>query len=112
MQIKHEKKEVYKLYQSKVSKSGFHKIWNGVTLKNVMQDVYTSENKKFHAHNTANANDENGKTKLSNNDVVVIRTRKKNGEDFKVVYESYKTRVSFKSFLNIWYGMNWKSIKV
>lgn len=109
---KERKKEVYKLYQDKVSQSGFHKIWNGVTWQNIMQDVYTSENKKFHTHNTANANDENGKTKLSNNDVVVIRTRKKNGEDSKTVYKSYKTRISFKSFLNIWYGMNWKSIIV
>ena len=109
---KERKKEVYKLYQDKVSKSGFHKIWNGSTWKGVMDDVYTSENKDFHKHNTANANDENGKTKLSNNDVVTIRTRKKNGEHYNDVYEFYKSRITFKSFLNTWYGFNWKSIIV
>lgn len=43
-------------------------------------EVYTSENKKFHSHNTGNTGSQNGRSKLTEQDVINIRIRKKNGE--------------------------------
>jgi group I intron endonuclease len=105
------KKEVYKLYADKISKTGFHKVWNGVTWTNIMMNVYTDENKYFHAHNTANYGEENGTHKLSDNDVMIIRKKKKEGLSSKDVYKLYENKITFGSFINIWYNCNWHSIK-
>ena len=43
---------VYELYKDRISLSGFKKIWQGETWKHVMMDVYTPENKEYHAKNT------------------------------------------------------------
>jgi hypothetical protein len=48
------KNEVYEDYKNLIGESGFHKIWNGDTWKNIMPEVYTTENKNFHKHNTSN----------------------------------------------------------
>lgn len=48
------KNEVYEDYKNLIGESGFHKIWNGDTWKNIMPEVYTIANKNFHKHNTSN----------------------------------------------------------
>lgn len=42
-----------------------------------MMEVYTPENKDFHLHNTAQKGQENGRAKVSAEDVYKIRLRKK-----------------------------------
>ena len=42
------KDDVYALYKDKIGNSGFNKVWNGSTWKNVHMDVYTEQNKAFH----------------------------------------------------------------
>lgn len=106
------KEKVYIDYKDKISKSAFHKIWNGVTWKYIMPEIYTSQNKNFHKHNTANKNESNGKTQLSNLDVINIRTQKKLGRNRKDVYKDYSDKMTFKSFENIWYYQNWKDVIV
>lgn len=106
------KAEVYLLYQDRISRTGFNKIWQGVTWKNVMSEVYTQENKNYHAIHTANIGSVNGRSKLNEEDVKAIRLRKKNGEDRRSVYKDYKDLLTFGSFDCVWYNQNWKHITV
>lgn len=106
------KNEVYKLYQSRIGESGFSKIWKGETWKHIMMEVYTSENKNFHAHNTSNKGSNNGRAKITEEDVKNIRLRRKNGEKLAEVYKDYQTKLTKGSFTNIWSYQNWKNIIV
>lgn len=109
---KERKYEVYKDYQKIINKTGFHKIWNGYTWPSIMKEVFTLENIQFHKHNTANKGSKNGTAKLDEEDVINIRTYKKNNYSKKFVYEMYKDKVTKGSFTNIWCGYNWKHIVI
>lgn len=104
------KKDVYSLYENRIGKSGFSKIWNGITWKNIMPEVYTTENKIFHKSNTANKGSQNGRSKLNEKDVYNIRLRKKKGEALSEVYKDYSNKITYKSFANVWSYQNWKNI--
>ena len=109
---KETKSEVYKLYQDRIGESGFHKIWNGNTWKNIMPEVYTKENKEFHLHNTANKGSKNGRSRLTEEDVRNIRLRRKQGEKLSDVYQDFSDKLTYKSFSNVWSYRNWKDIIV
>lgn len=106
------KNEVYEDYKNLIGESGFHKIWNGDTWKNIMPEVYTTENKNFHKHNTSNQGSKNGRSRMTEQDVYQIRLRRKNGENIREVYEDYSDKLTYGSFTNIWSYQNWKNIVV
>lgn len=106
------KNEVYELYKSRIGESGFSKIWKGETWSGIMNEVYTEANKEFHKHNTANTGSKNGRARLTEEDVRIIRTRRKNGEVLSKVYEDYKDKITYGSFTNVWTYQNWKNIIV
>jgi hypothetical protein len=73
-----------------------------------------SENQK-HAHANGlydRSGEANSCNKVSEQDVIEIRTRKASGEKLGKVYESYKESISKHGFKAIWYGYNWKHIKI
>ena len=106
------KNEVYLLYKDRIGESGFHKIWNCQTWKNIMVDVYTPEIKNFHRCDTANKGSKNGRSRLAENDVLDIRLRRKNGELLRDVYKDYSDKITYGSFTNVWTYQNWKNIIV
>ena len=106
------KNDVYQLYKERIGESGFHKIWNNETWKNIKQEVYTPENKAFHKNDTANKGSKNGRSKLTEQEVKNIRLRRKNGEILSNVYEDYKDKLTYKSFVNVWSYQNWKEIVI
>lgn len=105
-------RDVYKLYSDKISESGFSKIWKGETWLYVNNEVYTDKNKIFHKHNTGNPGSLNGRSLISEDDVIYIRTCKKEGKRMDDVYQKYKHTFSKGYFKNIWYGQTWPHIKV
>ena len=106
-------KEVEALYSHLIGHSGFSKIWKGETWKDIMPEVYTEENKKFHQHNTGQKGSSNGRSLLTEEDVYAIRLRKKNGEYWKDVYEDYAfTGIKPACFRQTWLGYNWKHVIV
>lgn len=107
---KERKKYVYYDYKNKINETGFHKIWNFETWKNIMPEVHTQENINFHKNNTANKGSENGTSKVTEQDVIAIRTAKKEGKNKKIFYENFKDKLSYKSYCNIWYNCNWKHV--
>lgn len=104
------KRSVYIDYSNKIGERGFHKVWNGYTWPDIRMDVYTPENKKYHKNDTGSAGETNSRTRLTNEEVLSIRARKKAGEKREVVYEDYKDRLTSGSFKNLWYGYNWKNV--
>lgn len=109
---KERKQVVYQQYKDRIGESGFSKIWKGETWKNIMPEVYTEENKKFHKQNTANSGSSNGRARLTESEVYEIRLRRKNGEKLSDVYQDYSERMTYKSFSNVWTYQNWKNIVV
>lgn len=105
-------RDVFNDYKYKISKSGFHKIWNGYTWTHILMDVYTDENKYFHLHNTGLKGESNPRSLLTEKDIINIRTSKKEGRHKKEEFEKYKDKISERYFSNIWYGYNWPNIKV
>lgn len=53
----------------------------------------------------------NGRTKLTNQDIAYIRTCYDEHERRKDVYEQFKDRITFGAFAKIWDGTTWKDIK-
>ena len=106
------RQEVYELYKDRIGDSGFGKIWKGETWQNIMMEVYTPENKLYHLHDTANKGSKNGRARLTEEDVRIIRTRRKNGEQLKEVYKDYQDKITKGSFENVWAYQNWKDIVV
>ena len=53
----------------------------------------------------------NGRTKLTNNDVAFIRECYDLHKRRKEVYELFKDKITFRSFAAIWDGSTWKNIK-
>lgn len=106
------RKEVYLLYNQRIGESGFSKIWKGETWKDIMPEVYTEKNKEYHLHDTGNIGSQNGRSRITEEDVRNIRLRRKNGEQLKIVYEDYKDKLTKGSFTNIWSYQNWKNITV
>ena len=106
------KKEVFQLYCHRIGESGFGKIWKGETWKSIMPEVYTKENRDYHALHTGNEGSTNGRACLTEQDVIDIRIRRKNGERLQDVYQDYKDRITKGSFTNIWSYQNWKNIVI
>lgn len=106
------KRNVYFEYSDVISKSGFHKIWNGYNWKKIMPEVFNDENKHFHKFNCGNPGENNGRTKLTDCDVICIRNMKKDNKELNEVFELYKGRISKESFRNVWHEYNWKHIVI
>ena len=106
-----EKMDVYYEFEDRINFTGFHKVWHGYTWKGVMDEVYTEENKQWHAsHGQSRPGSKNGRARLNEIDVKNIRDRKRAGEKMSDVYEDYKDRIKLGSFSNIWCYHNWKNI--
>lgn len=110
----HERRcEVEELYKDKISHGGFVKIWNGTNWSHIMPEVYTVENRNFHAHNTNRKGSANGRALVTEDQVRDIRNRKKNGEHWRDVYLDYAyTRIQVPAFKDIWNNRKWKHVIV
>lgn len=106
-----EQKEIYKEFSHLIGESGFKKIWNGATWKEVHMEVYTPENKAYYLYKRNSHSENNSHAILTEQDVINIRTRKKNGEKLADVYKDY-TCLKEGSFKNVWYSISWKNVIV
>ena len=110
----YDKNEIYEEFSNRLSKGGFHKIWLGENWRNVHMDVYTEENRQYYLfQRNSHPGSTNGRAKLTEEMVIDIRTRKKNGEKLSDVYKDYEyTGITLGSFKNTWSNQNWKNIIV
>lgn len=103
---------VYEDYKDRINRTGFNKIWKGETWKAIMPEVYTPEHKQYHKMHTANVGARNGRARLTEQDVIDIRTRKAHGETASSVYQDYQDKLTYGSFHNVFCGYNWKHIHI
>lgn len=100
---------VYEDYKDRIGKTGFSKIWKGETWKYIMPDVYTEENKYWHKMHTGNPGIYNGRAKVTEEEVIKMRKRYKNGESVDSIWEDYKNIYPNKeSFRQLIKGERWK----
>ena len=81
------KQQVYKKYSNIVSLSGFNKIWQGVTWKNVMPEVFTRENKDFYVRRTV---ENNPNSKLTYDMIYDIQKKINQGVNLYLIYKDYE----------------------
>ena len=106
-----EQKEVYKQFKDRIGPSGFKKIWNRYSWQKIHMDVYTEENKQYYIFKRNSSGGKRANAKLTPEEVRDIRTRKKNGDNMKDVYNLY-SKLTYGSFKNLWCGYSWEDITV
>ena len=86
----------------------FWNVYVGNRYKLVMPEVFTLENKKKHS-TLSRTGDKNGRAKLTEQDVITIREKWKNGATRKELYEAYPqvSQVSIRDIIN---GKPWKHL--
>ena len=69
-----------------------------------MPEIYTEERKLYHRMHTGNSGTYNGRAILTENQVLEIRTRYKNGESFEEIYKDYPNTLTPGSFKRLLQG--------
>lgn len=106
------RKETYQLYKDRISEGGFNHIWDGSRWGGIMPEVYSEENKKYHAtHHRFQAGEDNFGAKLTNEEVLKIRTRYVN-ESARQIWEDYKDLYTYQSFQQILTGVKYKNLPI
>jgi group I intron endonuclease len=102
--------EVFKSLKSNISINTFNDIWYGKTFVNIQSN---KENKQI-KHKKYNEQDgtKNSSSKLNEEEVLDIRTKKKNNLRFKDVYKDYSDKITKSCFSNAWTGKTYKNIIV
>ena len=105
-------REIYKDYQNIYPNEwDFWNVYNGNRYKLVMPEVFTAENKKIHSSFSNHSGSNNGRAKLSEEDVKRIRyLKEKENYSNSEIYKLYP-QISTTSIRNIINYKTWASIK-
>lgn len=102
-------RDVYEEYRDYYSNEwSFWNVYNGNNYKLVMPEVFTKENKHLHA-SVAHSGTNNGRAKLSSEEVLTIRKLYKEGSTTSELYKAYP-QVSTTTVRNIINGKTWKNL--
>lgn len=103
------KQQSYSKFKDKITFGGFGGVWTGKTWSYIMPEVFSEENKKWHAtQGKANAGERNGSALLTKEQILDIRNKKSMKEDKKEVYKKYSEIIAYSTFEQIWYNMTYK----
>ena len=96
-------KQCWKMFENKISFSAFEKIWEGVTWKGIMPEIYTEEAIKHHRYNKSYySGEKNPYSKYTNEEVWEMRKYYKD-HTLEETYQKYggksKTKGGFRSTL-------------
>lgn len=95
-------REMYYEYQNLIEKTGFKKIYTWQTWKNILPELNTEENRKWHRENGksyANPGEKNPKAVITDKEFEDIRKRYFNGESWRSIYKDYSNKYSsYESF--------------
>ena len=104
------RKDVYELFENKISFNTFAGIWDGSTWSHIMPEVFTEENKLFYSKQATNG-DKSPMSKFTNEEVTNIRERYVN-ENAKQIYENYSDRCIYQAFQAILWGRTYKDLPI
>lgn len=99
------KQDSYKKYKDKISLATFSRVWNNQTYKEIMQEVYTTENKAIQSRRQPP--NKNG-AKLKEKQVIEIRKLYKQGIGITELSKQYK--VAYMTIYKIINYITWKDI--
>lgn len=106
------RQDVYQQYKDKLTFDGFCHIWDGSRWKNIMQEVYTKENKDFHTNRTRFQKGENHPlAKLTDEEVILIRKRYVT-ETATQIWQDYKNKYTLGSFKQILTGVKYSNLPI
>lgn len=109
---KYTRKSLYKLYEDRISESGFGKIWNYEVYTEVGQEYNTPELTEYYKHHNNNLVGENAsKSKLTNE--LVLEIRKKyyiEAIPIKEIYKDYASIIGFSAFQRAILGNSFKNV--
>ena len=101
--------DVYKDYKERIGKDGFKKVFYGRNWKGVSMEVYTEENKKYHANKAlSRPGIKNGRNVLTEDEKADIIRRLDNGELGTSIHKDYKDKITIARI----YGINKKENKI
>jgi len=101
-------KDAYQDYKDIYSEEAFWQVYNGTRFSLVMPEVFTEENKKYHA-SIGKRGEGNPKSKLKVEDVIKIRELHENGVSNQDIYELFP-QVTPTSIRNIINKVTWKHL--
>lgn len=81
-------------YQEVITYNGFRNMWRGRSWPHIMPEVF----------------EERPTRTLRAEEVKIIRQEKELNKNPKEVYQKYKTRIQYNTFLNVWEGRTWKDV--
>ena len=109
---KEDRKEVYKLFNDKITFDGFCHIWDGSRWKDIMPEVFSEENKKYHKQKAQfKKGDEHPTAKLTDEEVIKMRKRYVN-ESASKIWEDYKDKYTLGSFKQILTGVKYSHLPI
>lgn len=104
------RREVYENLKDKISFSGFASIWDGSSWKEIKQEVYTEENKRYYMYEATNG--EKSKTaSLTDEEVMICRNRYVK-ETAKEIYKDYKEKITYQAFQAMLWGRTYKNLPI
>lgn len=95
--------QCWELYKDKISFSAFEKVFEGTTWKDIMPEVYSIKNRKFHKQHYPLKGELNGNALLSDDEVIEIRKYYVNhtlSECFEKFGEKFKTKRAFRNVID------------
>lgn len=105
-------KEVFEQYKNTISQNTFKDVWIGKTWQHIHMDVYDEEIKLKQRNNYDRVQSHKWMQKLSDEDILKIRTFKNEGFKPKYIYDNYYSHINRNTFNDIWYYHTFKHIVV
>lgn len=107
-----DRREVYKLFNDKITFEGFCHIWEGNRWKEIMPEVYSDENKNFHKNKSKfSKGGSHPSAKLTDEEVINIRKRYVN-ETATQIWQDYKDKYTLGSFKQILIGVKFSHLPI
>lgn len=101
--------EVIKRFIETININTFNDIWYGRTFKEVKSSI-EDKNEKFKRIQKQQTGIMNPCALFSEEDVSLIRKKKRNGEELMDVYRLFKEMATYSCFYNLWIGKTYKNI--
>ncbi len=104
------RKDVYQLFQDKVTFGSFARVWDGSMWRNIKMEVYTEENRNFYMHHATDG-DNSPNAKFTNEEVMTMRKRYVN-EDARSIYQDYQDKCNYITLQQILWGRTYKDLPI
>lgn len=104
------KMDVYEQYKNIITINTFNDVWQGKTWRNILPEVYTEENIKFHSENYDKMSSKNNIRVVSDEEILFIRNEKNKGILTRKQVKELFPHINENTFYDIWTEKTFKHI--